>query len=238
MKSGFNLNNISKFFEIDSKIVSVFKNLSLNISSDEITVILGKSGCGKTTLLKILSSLDKISSGEIKYHIENITKIPKCSLIFQESRLMPWLTVEENISFSRKTSVKDISHYLHMMKLEKFKDLYPHQLSGGMAHRVAIARALFFDPEILLMDEPFSSLDYFTREQLQNEIIKIYLKYKKGIVFVTHNIDEALLLGNKVVVFDSHKNINEFYIDESYPRDLLSNNLINLKKNILNILKD
>ncbi|MGL5656933.1 MAG: ABC transporter ATP-binding protein [Fusobacteriaceae bacterium] len=238
MKNGFNLNNISKSFEMDSKTVNVFNNLSLNIPNDKITVILGKSGCGKTTLLKILSSLDKINQGEITYHVENITKSPKCSLIFQESRLMPWLTVEENISFSRKTSVKDISHYLHMMKLEKFKDLYPHQLSGGMAHRVAIARALCFDPEILLMDEPFSSLDYFTREQLQNEIIKIYLKYKKGIVFVTHNIDESLLLGSKVVVFDSHKNIKEFYIEEGYPRDLLSDNLISLKKDILNILKD
>ena len=162
---------------------------------------------------------------------------PKVGVVFQESRLMPWLTVKENISFhSKKMDDKDLNKYLSMMNLEKFKNSYPNELSGGMANRVSIARALSYNPDILLMDEPFAALDYFTRRKMQKEVIDIHEKTKKGVVFVTHNIDEALAIADKILVIKQDKSIKEFIIKDDYSRDLGSSYYIDLKKIILNEL--
>ena len=163
IKTGFIIKNLCKKFKIEDDEHIVFSDISLEIPGDKITVILGESGCGKTTLLRILSNLDTLDKGEVNY-IDNNHKIkPKVGVVFQESRLMPWLTVKENISFhSKKMQDEDLNKYLSMMKLEKFKNSYPNELSGGMANRVSIARALSYNPDILLMDEPFAALDYFT----------------------------------------------------------------------------
>lgn len=233
-KSGFILKNISKKYLIDNTYHVIFSDISLNICKDEITVILGESGCGKTTLLKILSKLENIDSGEITYFNRNEEVTPKVGVVFQESRLMPWLTVSENIVFhSKKKEMIDVDKYLEIMKLKKFKNAYPSELSGGMANRVSIARALSYDPDILLMDEPFAALDYFTRRKMQREVIDIYKSTKKGVIFVTHNIEEALTIANKIIVFNKHKSIKEFFVSYDYNRDLSSDYYINLKKYIL-----
>lgn len=233
-KCGFVLKNISKKYLVDNTYHVIFNNVSLDICKDEITVILGESGCGKTTLLKILSNLETIDSGQIKYFNEDEEVTPKVGVVFQESRLMPWLTVSENITFhGNKKAEINVDKYLDIMKLKKFKNAYPSELSGGMANRVSIARALSYDPDILLMDEPFAALDYFTRRKMQREVIDIYKSTKKGVIFVTHNIEEALTIANKIIVFNKNKNIKEFFVSYDYNRDLSNDHYINLKKDIL-----
>jgi sulfonate transport system ATP-binding protein len=224
--------NLKKIFEINGNKKTIFENMNLNIDNREITIILGKSGCGKTTLLRMIAGLEEITDGRIDFYNKNGEKVKaKIGMVFQESRLMPWLTVKENIEIHGNKI--DTDKYLKMISLEEFKDAYPSQLSGGMAQRVAIARALSYQPDTLLMDEPFSALDYFTREQLQREIIKVYEKTETGIIFVTHNIDEALMLAHRIIVINEGK-IYNYDIAKEFPRDIADMELINLKKEILN----
>lgn len=254
--SEYKISNISKIYVIDDVEHVVMENITLNIKSQDVTVILGKSGCGKTTLLRIIAKLEKASSGNIQFIKDGVTCRAKVGVVFQENRLMPWLNVSENILFhnirnnylnrileklklNNKKSKNSLDFYLKMMNLEKFKNLYPNELSGGMAQRVSIARALSFNPDMLFMDEPFSALDYFTRTDMQNEVINIHKSTNKGIIFVTHDIDEALKIGNKIMIFsDDNNKIEQFRIDDSsYNRDLTSNYYIELKRKILDILK-
>lgn len=228
MKSKFIIENVSKSFS-----QKILKNISLEISGEDITVIVGKSGCGKTTFLRILAGLESISEGSIKF-LDSLGKEKKAKIgmVFQEPRLMPWLTVEKNIRIYEKEERVDIDKVLSLVSLKDVKNFYPNELSGGMASRIAIARAIGYNPDILLMDEPFAALDYFTRNQLQNEIIKIHKETKTGIIFVTHNIDEALLIGGKIIIFNRGK-CEEIKIEKNYPRDMGDIELINLKKDIL-----
>ena len=228
----YKISNLKKIFEINGKEKKVFENINMDIDNNKITIILGKSGCGKTTLLRMIAELEEITSGKIEFYDKNRVIVkPKIGMVFQESRLMPWLTVKENIEIHGNKI--DTDKYLKMISLEEFKDAYPSQLSGGMAQRVAIARALSYRPDTLLMDEPFSALDYFTRDQLQREIINVYQKTKTGIIFVTHNIDEALTLGHRIIVINEEK-IYNYNIEKEFPRDIGDLELINLKKEILN----
>ena len=237
VKTGFVIKNLYKSFSIENEKHVVFSDISLEIPGDKITVILGESGCGKTTLLRILSNLDTADSGKVVYIDQGQKIIPKVGVVFQESRLMPWLTVSENISFHSKKLDKNIlDKYLSMMKLEKFKNSYPNELSGGMANRVSIARALSYNPDILLMDEPFAALDYFTRRKMQKEVVDIHQKTKKGVIFVTHNIDEALTIADNILVIKKDKTIKEFFIENDYNRDLGVSYYIDLKRIILNEL--
>ncbi|WP_294663570.1 ATP-binding cassette domain-containing protein [uncultured Fusobacterium sp.] len=223
--------NLKKIFEISENEKIIFENMNLEIDNNKITVVLGKSGCGKTTLLRMIAGLEEITYGSIDFYNKSGEKVKaKIGMVFQESRLMPWLTVKENIEIHGNKI--DTDKYLKMISLEEFKDAYPLQLSGGMAQRVAIARALSYQPDTLLMDEPFSALDYFTREQLQREIIKVYEKTETGIIFVTHNIDEALMLGHRIIVINEGK-IYSYDIAKKFPRDIADMELINLKKEIL-----
>ncbi|MDR5586636.1 MULTISPECIES: ATP-binding cassette domain-containing protein [Clostridium] len=232
--SKYKLKNVNKIYEINGQEHVVLEDISLDIYSEDITVILGASGCGKTTLLRIIAGLEELSNGNIEF-IKGDKKIkPKVGLVFQESRLMPWLNVSENINFHRKSSKKDIELYLSMMRLEKFRNSYPNELSGGMAQRVSIARALSFEPDFLLMDEPFSALDYFTRMDMQNEVIAIHKATNKGVIFVTHDIDEALTIGTNIIVFTSDMNLKQFNVKQQN-NDALEN--IKLKKEILKILR-
>lgn len=232
----FILKNLSKKFQNKE----IFKNVNLEINSNEITVILGKSGCGKTTLLRILGRLDCDFSGNITF-IKNNIKVSnfKIGFVFQESRLMPWLTVEKNIKIhdkENKLSSSDINKFLSLVSLENCKNLFPNQLSGGMSNRVSIARALSYNPDILLMDEPFSALDYFARKNLQKIIINIYQNTKKGIVFVTHDIDEALTIANKILVIREQK-FYEFSLGNNLKRDIDNINFLNIKKEIKKLLE-
>ena len=226
-KKDIKIENINKSYDG----VQVLKNINLNIEDGEFFSILGPSGCGKTTLLRMIAGLEEITYGNIDFYNKSGEKVKaKIGMVFQESRLMPWLTVKENIEIHGNKT--DTDKYLKMISLEEFKDAYPSQLSGGMAQRVAIARALSYQPDTLLMDEPFSALDYFTREQLQREIINVYEKTETGIVFVTHNIDEALMLAHKIIVINEGK-IYSYDIAKEFPSDVADTELINLKKEIL-----
>ena len=231
--------NLSKSFIIDNKKINVINNMNFESADNSITIILGKSGCGKTTFLRLLSGLEKADTGNVI--IENNAKI---SIVFQEPRLMPWLNVFDNIAFSlnkkEKNIYKDkIYSLINMIGLNGFDKAYPSELSLGMMQRVSIARALANDGDIILMDEPFASLDYFTRETLQNETINIYKQNKKSIIFVTHSIDEALILGEKIVIFENGRIKKEYDLsDKPYKRNILDNYFIEIKKDILFSIKN
>lgn len=203
----------------------VFNNLNLDIESDKITVILGKSGCGKTTLLRLISNLEKYDSGSIN------TNNLKFSYVFQEPRLFPWLTVFENIQAITNLPSDEIYRMIRMVDLEKFSNSYPDELSGGMKSRVSLARAFAYKPNFLLMDEPFSNLDDFTRVKMQKELLKLYNKENVGILFVTHNIDEALTIADKIIVLKEGKIYSSYNIN-SKKRDLLDFEFTTLKRKI------
>lgn len=238
---GIRLKNIEKTYLVDDRKVEVLKGIDLMIPAGKITVVLGKSGCGKTTLLRIASGLEKADKGEVLYRVdgESGTKI---GFVFQESRLMPWLNVWENVRFgcarygweekSGQMQQHMIRQQIERVGLHDFEKAYPHQLSGGMQQRVAIARAFAYNPAFIMMDEPFAALDYFTREQMQKELLRLQKESKVGILFVTHSIDEALLLGDKIVIVENGQIKSEIII-ELETRNLLASELILQKKKIL-----
>ncbi|WP_458398320.1 ABC transporter ATP-binding protein [Anaerotignum sp.] len=233
--AGIELKNIHKTYPVDGRTLHVLKGIDLYIPEKSITVILGRSGCGKTTLLRLVGDLEQPDSGEINFHAAH-----KTAYVFQESRLMPWLNVWDNVVFGLKkqeTEKTIIQNIIDTVGLNGFEKAYPHQLSGGMQQRVAIARALAYDPSFIMMDEPFAALDYFTRDQMQKELIKLQKSRGASILFVTHSIDEALLLGHKIVVIEDGMIKREFLIEEeSAERDLLSPAFIDLKREIINEL--
>lgn len=237
--SKFIIKNLEKTFINDNKNNTLFRDINLEISTDKITVILGKSGCGKTTLLRIIAGLENISFGTIEYLSEEKNKDYKIGFVFQESRLMPWLSVEDNIKIhdtKNKILSSNIDRFLDLVSLKDCKKLFPNALSGGMSNRVAIARALAYNPDILLMDEPFSALDYFTRKNLQQTLIEIFKSTKKGIIFVTHDIDEAITIANDIIVI-SNGSFKTFTIKNPQPKDIDKLEFLELKKEIKELLK-
>lgn len=227
----FRISGLSKTFDINGSPLHVLKNLELSGNTEEMTVILGRSGCGKTTLLRILCGLENADSGTFDFP-RNSTAV-----VFQSPNLMPWLTVAKNISFGVKRTPDledEVAELISMTGLEGFENAYPVQLSGGMKHRVAIARALARKPSMVLMDEPFAALDYFTRESMQRELLTIHHQAHMGAIFVTHNIDEALLLGDKICVMTGGRITEEFRQEPTEGwRDILSPESVALKKKIL-----
>ena len=198
--AGIELINVHKQYLVEDRAVQVLNGISLQVPSNRITVILGRSGCGKTTLLRLTGGLEKVDQGEIRYGESHRT-----AFVFQEPRLMPWLTVWNNIRFGlgkKEQDSKKIADIVATVGLDGFEKAYPSQLSGGMQQRTAIARALAYEPSFIMMDEPFAALDYFTREQMQKELMRVQKKQGSSILFVTHSIDEALILGHKIVVIE------------------------------------
>ncbi len=230
--AGIKLEDIWKSYTVDGRKVSVLNGVDLQIPAGSITVILGRSGCGKTTLLRIVGGLELADQGNITFEAAH-----KAAFVFQESRLMPWLTVWDNVRFGLKKqecSRAELEHMINLVGLSGFEKAFSHQLSGGMRQRVAIARALAYHPSFLLMDEPFAALDYFTRNQMQKELLRLKQESGVSILFVTHSIDEALLLGHKIVVVEGGRIQKEFTIEESgSQRNLLSPALIAQKKAII-----
>jgi NitT/TauT family transport system ATP-binding protein len=180
--------------------------VSLDIAPGEFFMIVGPSGCGKTTLLRILAGLESVTSGAIEIETPSSHR-PVNSMIFQGDSIFPWMTVWDNAAYGLKmrrapsSTVKEVvGHYLARTGLTRFAKYYPHQLSGGMRQRVSIARAFANDPEILLMDEPFSALDAQNKLLLQEELLHIWEEHKKTVVFITHSVDEAVFLGDRIMV--------------------------------------
>ena len=213
----------------------VLRGLTLDAPAGEITVLLGKSGCGKTTVLRLTGGLEPPDGGEIRFG-----EARRTGFVFQEPRLMPWLTVWKNVAFGlRKEEIRpeEITEIIRTVNLQGFEKAYPEQLSGGMRHRVAIARALAIRPSFLLMDEPFAALDHFTREMMQRELLAAHRKRRAGILFVTHSLDEALALANRIAVIAGGVVAREFRIPgEQSSRNLLDDEFIALKRDILRCL--
>lgn len=227
----------------------VLNNLNLSIGQGEFITIVGRSGCGKSTLLNIVSGVDRSYIGIIHIDGKPISQSTNTDriVIFQEAALFPWLTVYENVEFGLKVAKlpknrrRDIvMQYIDLVQLTNFADTFIHQLSGGMKQRVAIARALVLDPKILLMDEPFSALDIQTRTILYNQLLQIHRRTNKTILFVTHNINEAVALGDRVIVMSPLlANIwKEFTVDLPRPRQLDHPLINSITKEIIEKSKD
>ena len=233
------IKNLTKIYPLEGGENVIFADFSLEFQTDEITVFLGKSGCGKTTLLRMLAGLEKAEAGSIDFFDESGAKIyPKIGMVFQEPRLLPWRDVLGNVLIHQEKQDESLGlKWLEQVGLKNYAHTYPDELSGGMAARVAIARALSYEPELLLMDEPFAALDYFTRAELEKETIRLSHEQNLGVVFITHDLDEALLMAKKIVVLKKGENAEEFRLDEAYPRDLTTEKMLNLKKKLLNILE-
>ena len=235
--------NIVKYFSHDSHNLKALGGINLKIESGDFVCLVGPSGCGKSTFLRIVAGLEKPDEGQIIFDGQPVTETgPERIMVFQEGALFPWLKVQDNVEFGLKMAgiSKDerakISHrYLDMMQLTKFADSFTYQLSTGMKQRVAIARALVMDPDVLLMDEPFASLDPQTRDLLLVEMQLIWEKTKKTILFVTHNVAEAAVLGTKVVVFSNRPSIikKEFRNDFPRPRTAEDESLKKFQQDVL-----
>ncbi|MDR1614490.1 MAG: ABC transporter ATP-binding protein [Campylobacteraceae bacterium] len=202
------ISHLTKVFQGGKKRVEALEDISLEINKGEFVSIIGASGCGKSTLLRIIGGLDKEYKGKVLFENKPITAPSRQrGFIFQDIRLLPWLTVEDNIKFSLPRTTSDIndivSKKLEIVNLKGFEKAYPKQLSGGMAQRVAIARALANQPKVLLLDEPFGALDAITKIKLQEEMLRIWESEKITMILVTHDIDEAVYLGNRVVVMSN-----------------------------------
>ncbi|WP_296400069.1 ABC transporter ATP-binding protein [Acidaminococcus timonensis] len=219
------LHDISKIYGSRT----VLQDLDLSLDTGECTVILGKSGCGKTTLLRLVAGLEEPSSGTLER-----PKDLKLGMMFQEARLFPWLTCRQNIALGlpKGADPGEIDHWLQLVQLTEAVDQYPHQLSGGMQQRASLARTLAMHSQLILMDEPFAALDYFTRAQLQQELRNMQQQLKRGIVLVTHNVDEALILGDRLLILQQGKIASELHLAPG-PRDLLSPGLITAKRSLL-----
>ena len=215
-----------KFAQQTEREVAALDRINFELEEHEFVSIVGPSGCGKTTLLRIVAGLVKPDTGEIVY---SGYSQPSTALVFQDQGLLPWMTVMENIglglelkrvpSGKRKEQVTD---FMERIKLDGFQNYYPHELSGGMRQRVALARAFLTNPDILLMDEPFAALDAQTRIILQEELLKIWRIERKTVLFVTHDIDEAILLGDRVIVLTDRpgKVHEDIRVEIERPRDL------------------
>ncbi|MEK6558964.1 MAG: ABC transporter ATP-binding protein [Planctomycetota bacterium] len=239
------IQNISKSFQSNNKGFSALEDINLEVREGEFVCIVGPSGCGKTTLLNIVAGLEKADSGEVWISGHKINGAgPDRVVIFQEAALFPWLNVIKNVEFGLKQKGVNGSQrrntaleYLKMVHLTKFQHAHVHELSGGMKQRVAIARALAMNPEMLLMDEPFSALDAQTRWILHFELQNIWLKTKKTILFVTHNIREAVCLADRIVILSiSPGRIKkEFTVELPRPRD---DNDVNVAEYSTRIMKE
>ena len=203
------VDHASKLF-LEGTVVA-FRNVELKVRSNEVLCIVGPSGCGKTTLLRCIGGLAAPSSGQVLIDGQPV-RSPRegVAIVFQHFGLLPWKTVVDNVAFGLKIAgvprqqlAQRVEHYVRLVGLAGFEEHYPYQLSGGMQQRVGLARALATDPEILLMDEPFASVDAQTREVLQEELLHLHERERRTMVFITHSIDEALILGDRVAVMST-----------------------------------
>jgi NitT/TauT family transport system ATP-binding protein len=237
------LRSVQQWFDGASGRLHVIKELSFSASNGEFIVLLGPSGCGKSTLLRLIAGLETPLAGEVL--IDGVKPDPQgkhtLGFVFQEPALLPWRTLQRNVTLGLEArGVTGHEQHarsmqlLHWLGLKGFEEFYPHQVSGGMKHRTAIARAYIVDPIILLMDEPFVALDAQTREALQSELVGLWAKQKRTVIFVTHSLEEAILLATRVIVFSRRPAsiLLDRKIDLSYPRDPVQRDFVALRQEL------
>ena len=242
------IEGVSKTFPARGGVVEALRPVDVDVQAGEFICLLGPSGCGKSTLLSIVAGLEPASSGTIwadgrKVRGTGTDRV----LLFQEAALFPWLDVQRNVEFglrqagmSVRERAETARRFLELVHLKGFERSYVHQLSGGMRQRVAIARALAINPSVLLMDEPFGALDALTRDRLHIEVESIWAATRKTILFVTHNVREAVALGDRVLVFSPRPGriVREFSIDLPRPRSLEDYQLVAQAAEVMSVLKD
>ena len=241
------LENVSKSFakiETD-EVTHALTSVTTTMESGEFISLVGPSGCGKSTMLRLIAGLITPTTGKLTVNGKEIEKpAPDRGMMFQKATLFPWLTVRDNIAFSLKMQGKlkgnedKVENMIKVIGLENFREDYPAQLSGGMAQRVALVRSLINEPPILLLDEPLGALDAFTRMNMQDEILKIWQEKKQLAIMVTHDVDEAIYMGTRVLVMDAHPGrvIADIPIDLPFPRDRGSREFVKYRIDILNKL--
>ena len=239
------IDGISKTFTIDKGSLPVLEDINLFFHQGEFISIVGTSGCGKSTLLKMIIGLESPTAGQITVAGRVVTKPSvDCGMVFQEARLFPWLTVEENIEFgiTKKISKAEkkqlVTQHIELVGLSGFEKALPKQLSGGMQQRVSIARALVNKPDVLLLDEPFGALDALTRINMQNEVLKLWEHEKKTMILVTHDIDEAIFLSDRIVVLSSRPGrvMDIIDVDLPRPRERSSDDFLKIRGTIFKYL--
>jgi NitT/TauT family transport system ATP-binding protein/sulfonate transport system ATP-binding protein len=220
------INNLSKQYRVKGQALPVLENISLSIRPGEFISVVGASGCGKSTLLRLVIGLENEYQGEILLDGRRVvgTSLER-GIVFQEHRLFPWLTVEQNVSLGLLNATlpetekrKSVQEHIELVGLKGFETAYPYQLSGGMSQRVAIARALVNRPEVLLLDEPFGALDALTRAHLQQELQRIWEQEGITAILVTHDVDEAVYLGDRIVVMEPRPGRIKRIVDVPLPR--------------------
>ncbi len=249
-KSGIPLKieGVSKVFPGRTRAIEALRPVDLEVAAGEFVCLVGPNGCGKSTLLSIIAGLDAASQGRVLADEQEIKGPgPDRVLLFQEAALFPWLDVQDNVEFglrqagvAAKERAEIARHFINLVHLQSFEHSFSHQLSGGMRQRAAIARALAINPVVLLMDEPFGALDAFTRDSLHGELETIWSETGKTILFVTHNVREAVALADRVVVFTPRPGriVREFRIDLPRSRSLESHELVDKVAEILEVLKE
>jgi len=226
MSGDIHLDNITKIFKREDKETVAFRDFTLDIKEGELISIVGPSGCGKTTILRLIAGLEELTSGEIRIGEKVCTEPgPDRGMVFQEFALFPWRSVRKNVEFGMEVSKipkeerrERAERYIEIVGLENFADSRVHELSGGMKQRVGIARALVNSPDVLLMDEPFGALDAQTRNIMQAGLLRIMEKTNKTIVFITHSVDEAVYLSDRIVVLSKRPAVIKEIIDIPWPR--------------------
>ncbi|BAN48751.1 ABC transporter ATP-binding protein [Metapseudomonas resinovorans] len=237
------IRGLSKSYQIEGRQLPVLQNVDLRVNPGEFVSIVGASGCGKSTLLRLIVGLEAEYQGDILLDGERIvaTSLER-GIVFQDHRLFPWMTVQQNIGLALKNhrlskaeKARQVAEHIALVNLTGFENAYPHQLSGGMAQRAAIARALITKPKILLLDEPLGALDALTRVHLQRELQRIWVQQRSTMIMVTHDVEEALYLGDRVIVMDSHPGRikHEVKVDLPHPRDRAAPLLHRLKEELL-----
>jgi len=240
--------NVSYEYAVENGRVLAVKDINFTVAPSEFVCLLGPSGCGKTTILNILAGLLTPTKGEIRIGETPLDKNrANRAVVFQDfAQLFPWRTARHNVEFGlemrkvgRATRERTALEFLRLVGLEKFADVFPHQLSGGMQQRVAIARSLAYNPQVLLMDEPFAALDAMTRDDMQQLLTDIWQKTKKTIVYITHNVAEAVYLGDKVIVLNAHPGTikAELALNLPRPRDPLSEPFVASQREIMRHLR-
>lgn len=246
-KVALHLEKVSKSFAKveNDEVTHALNEIDLTLKGGEFISLVGPSGCGKSTILRLAAGLIRPTTGRLTVDEKEIQEpSPQRGMVFQRPTLFPWLTVEKNIAFSLKMQGKlkgneeKIEKMLQVIGLEAFRKDYPGQLSGGMAQRVALVRSLISEPDILLLDEPLGALDAFTRMNMQDEILKIWHDNQQLAMMVTHDVDEAIYMGTRVIVMDANPGrvVADIKINEEYPRDRSSAAFVAYRNEILNRL--